>query len=357
MSAELPRALSVAEIAARLGANIEGDGARSVLRLSSLESAGPDAIAFISGRRHVSAACRSQAGAILVAPALAASLPAGMVKLVIADPYLAYARLSQWVASMRDMTPDAPLIHPMAWVDPEARLGANVRVEAGASVAAQAEIGDDCRIAAGCSIGRGARIGAGSVLHARVTLYADVSVGARAILHAGTVIGADGFGFAPSASGWVKIAQLGSVRIGDDVEIGANCAIDRGALDDTVIGSGVKIDNLVQIGHNVRIGRHCILVSQVGISGSTRLGDRVTVAGQVGIAGHLEIADNVVLLAKAGVTKSLTEPGAYTGFPAKPLLEGRRLLTLPGKIPDILDRLRALEKRLAELEAAANQAH
>lgn len=343
MSAELPRALSVAEIAERLGARIEGDGSRSVLRLSSLESAGPDAIAFISGRRHVSAARRSRAGAILVAPALAASLPADMVKLVIADPYLAYARLSQWVASLRDVTPDAPLVHPMAWVDPDARLGANVRIEAGASVAAQAEIGDDCRIAAGCSIGRGARIGAGSVLHSRVTLYAGVSVGARAIVHAGTVIGADGFGFAPSASGWVKIAQLGSVRVGDDVEIGANCAIDRGALDDTVIGAGVKIDNLVQIGHNVRIGDNTAIAGCVGIAGSVVIGARCMIGGGVGIAGHLEICDDTIVSGMAMVERSITEPGHYSGgWIAQPHAQWERTAATLKQLPQMRQRLRAL---------------
>jgi UDP-3-O-[3-hydroxymyristoyl] glucosamine N-acyltransferase len=176
-------------------------------------------------------------------------------------------------------------------------------------------------------------------------------IGNRVILHSGCVIGADGFGYELVKGRHQKIDQVGIVQLDDDVEVGACTTIDRARFGRTWIGEGSKIDNLVQIAHNVVVGKHSIIVSQTGVSGSTRIGNYVTIAGQVGIAGHLEISDQVMLLAKTGVSKSITAPGAYTGFPAKPLLEGRKMLALPAKIPDIIDRVRALEKKIEELEA------
>lgn len=348
--------LTLQQLAGLVGGEIRrGDPAARLTGINSIAEAGPGEVTFLGNDRYAPALKTTRASAVLVADNIEVASGDGPALVTVTNPTLAFS------AVVRHFTPAPPPfqpgVHPSAQVAEGARFDpARVSIGPCAVIEAEVELGDGCAIHAGAFVGRGARLGEDCVLHAGSTVRERCVLGRRVVVHSGTVIGSDGFGYEFTGGRHVKIEQVGVVEIGDDVEIGACTTIDRARFGRTVIGEGTKIDNLVQIGHNVRIGRHCILVSQVGISGSTRLGDRVTVAGQVGIAGHLEIADNVVLLAKAGVTKSLTEPGAYTGFPAKPLLEGRRLLTLPGKIPDILDRLRALEKRLAELEAAADQA-
>ncbi len=332
-----------------------GDPTVKITGINAIAEAGPGEVTFLGNDRYAPALKTTRAQAVLVAVNFEADSGEGPALIAVANPTLAFS------AVVRHFTPVPPPfqpgVHPSAQVDARARFHPD-RVFIGpcAVVEAEAEIGDGCSLHAGAYVGRGARLGEGCVLHAGSIVRDHCVLGCRVVVHSGTVIGSDGFGYEFTGGRHIKIEQVGMVEIGDDVEIGACTTIDRARFGRTIIGEGTKIDNLVQIGHNVRIGRHCVIVSQVGISGSTRLGDHVTVAGQVGIAGHLEIADKVVLLAKSGVTKSLTEPGAYTGFPAKPLIEGRRLLTLPGKIPDILDRLKALEKRLAALEAAGSNA-
>ena len=346
MHRPLPRALSASEIAAHVGAQLQGDGHRLFVRLASLESAQPDSVAFLSGRRHLNAARASRAGAILVSPALAGALSADPVRLLIDDPYLAYARLSQWFEAQTDAALQDVGVHPAAVVDPQASIGEGCWIDAGAVIGAGAHIGLGCRIGAGCSIGAGAHLGAGSVLHPRVTLYPGVTLGARAIVHAGTVIGADGFGFAPSAQGWVKIAQLGSVRIGDDVEIGANCSIDRGALDDTVIGSGCKLDNQVQVGHNVRIGAGTAIAGCVGIAGSAVIGERCMIGGGVGVAGHITLCDGAVIGGMTLVERSIDEPGFYTGaWPLQTHAQWERTAATLKQLPQLRQRLRALASR------------
>lgn len=348
--------LTLQQLAGLVGGEIRrGDPAARLTGINSITEAGPGEVTFLGNDRYAPALKTTSAAAVLVAVNFEVAPGEGPALVAVANPTLAFS------AVVRQFTPAAPPflpgVHLSAQVDAGARFNPDrVCIGPCAVVEAEAEIGDGCSIHAGAYVGRGSRLGEDCVLHAGSTVRERCVLGRRVIVHSGTVIGSDGFGYEFNGGRHVKIEQVGIVEIGDDVEIGACTTIDRARFGRTVIGEGTKIDNLVQIGHNVRIGRHCVIVSQVGISGSTRLGDHVTVAGQVGIAGHLEIADKVVLLAKAGVTKSLTEPGAYTGFPAKPLLEGRRLLTLPGKIPDILERLKAVEKRLAELEAAADQA-
>lgn len=347
MHRPLPRALSAHEIADRVGAQVQGDGARLLSRLASLESAQPEALAFLSGRRHLPAARASHAGAILTSPALADALPQSCVRLVIDDPYLAYARVSQWFESLIAIGAAAPGVHPQACVDITAHLGDGCRIEAGAVVAADAILGPGCRVGAGCSVGAGVRIGAGTVLHSRVTLYPGVTLGERVIVHSGTVIGADGFGFAPSSHGWVKIAQLGSVRIGDDVEIGANCSIDRGALDDTVIGSGCKLDNQVQVGHNVRIGAGTAIAGCVGIAGSAVIGERCMIGGGVGIAGHISLCDGAIIGGMTLVERTIDEPGFYTGaWPVQPHAQWERTAATLKQLPQLRQRLRALASRL-----------
>ncbi len=346
MRRPLPEPVTVDAIAGRIGGAVRGDGARIIARLASLESAGPDAVSFLSGRRHGRAAAASRAGALIVSPALEAHAAEGAARIVVSDPYVAYARLSQWFEALLAPPRAAAGIDPTARVDAAARLGAGVAVGPGASVAAGARIGEGTRIGAGCAIGEGASIGPGSTLHPNVVVYGGVTIGARATIHSGTVVGADGFGFAPSAEGFVKIAQLGSVTIGDDVEIGANCAIDRGALDDTVIADGVKIDNLVQVGHNVRIGAHTVIAGCVGIAGSATIGARCMIGGGVGIAGHIELCDGAVIGGFSLVERSVDEPGFYTGaWPLQGHAQWERTAATLKQLPELRRRIRALASR------------
>jgi UDP-3-O-[3-hydroxymyristoyl] glucosamine N-acyltransferase len=339
----LPEAVTVAAIRDRIGAELRGDPERSVLRLASLESAGPDCIAFLTGKRHARAARESRAGAIILSPTLDADAPQGAARLVVADPYVAYAHLSRWFELLLAAPGDAPAIHPGASVDSRATLGAGVSIGPGARIDAGAHIGDGCRIGPGVAVGEGASIGPHSRLHPNVVVYAGVRIGARAILHAGSVIGADGFGFAPSREGFVKIAQLGSVVIGDDVEIGANSTIDRGALDDTEIGDGCKIDNLVQVGHNVRIGANTVIAGCAGIAGSAVIGRGCMIGGGVGVSGHIEICDGAVIGGFSLVERSVTEPGFYTGaWPLQVHAQWERTAATLKQLPQLRQRLRAL---------------
>ena len=263
--------------------------------LAALEQAGPAHLTFLSNprlRRHL-AAC--QAACVVVAPAASEAAIARGACIVTPDPYLYFARLTQLWKRQAASAP-GPAIHPSAVIDPDTVIDSSAR------------------IGALCVVERGARIGADTVLKARVMVGENCVVGERCILQPGVVIGADGFGFAPSAGTWEKIEQLGAVRIGNDVEVGANTCIDRGALADTVIEDGVKLDNLIQVGHNVRIGKHTAMAGNVGIAGSTSIGAYCTVGGGAGILGHLTIADHVHISALSNVTRSITRSGHYTGF-------------------------------------------
>jgi UDP-3-O-[3-hydroxymyristoyl] glucosamine N-acyltransferase len=345
----LPVPVTVDAIAARVGARFDGQGSRTIVRLAPLETAGADCLSFLSARRHARTARISGAAAILVSPELQDAVPSSAIALRVDDPYVAYARVSQWFEMMlRDAAPSGG-IDPRAGVAPSAELGAGVSVAAGAQIGAGAHLGDRCRVASGCVLGDGVRIGPDSVLHPNVVVYAGVTIGARAIIHAGTVIGADGFGFAPSGDGFVKIAQLGSVRIGDDVEIGANCAVDRGALEDTVIEDGVKIDNLVQVAHNVRIGAHTVIAGCVGIAGSAVIGRRCMIGGGVGIAGHLNICDGAVIGGFSLVERSVDQPGFYSGaWPLQDHAHWERTAATLKQLPQLRQRLRAMAARLDE---------
>lgn len=308
---------SVAEIARRTGAAIGGAG-NAELRLrdvAAIESAGPEELSFLDNRKYLDKFRQTAAGAVFVLPALASAAPAGATLLLTEQPYRAYAIAAQ---AFYPEPPPVPGIAPGAVVDPTARLGEGTAVEAHAVIGAGAEIGRRCLV------GANSVIGAGTVLGDDVRLGANVSVshaliGSRVRLYPGVRVGQDGFGFALDPNRYVKVPQLGRVIIGDDVEIGANSTIDRGAGPDTVIGAGTMIDNLVQIGHNVQIGRGCVLVAQVGISGSTRLGDHVMVGGQGGLAGHLTIGSGARIAAQAGILRDVAPGEAVMGYPAVPL--------------------------------------
>ncbi|MBK6403140.1 MAG: UDP-3-O-(3-hydroxymyristoyl)glucosamine N-acyltransferase [Rhodocyclaceae bacterium] len=337
--------LRLDEIVARLGGQLAGSGDVRVSRVATLDGAGRGDLSFLANPKYRPRLATTRASAVIVPPDAVAECPAAAI--VTPRPYLYFARVAQWL--------HAPLqppcgAHPSAVV--QSILPASASIDANAQVAADVTLGDDVVIGANCVIGPGCRIGAGSWLHAGVTLYRGCIIGARAIIHSGAVIGADGFGFARDDDGvWEKIPQTGRVVIGDDVEVGANTTIDRGAIDDTVIEDGVKLDNQIQIAHNVRIGAHTAMAGCVGVAGSTRIGRRCTVGGAAMILGHLTIGDDVNISSGTLVMKSIVRPGTYTG--SVPFLDHADWLKNFSRLrhlEDMADRIRLLEARLADLE-------
>jgi UDP-3-O-[3-hydroxymyristoyl] glucosamine N-acyltransferase len=329
-----PPALTLREIVARLGGEAVGEVQAPLSGVATLDSAGPGEIAFLANPKYRARLASTRAGAVILGPGDREAAP--MPRIVTDNPYAYYART---VALFHPPEPVRPGIHPTAQVDPGASVDALAQVEAFAVIGPGAEVGAGVRIGAHCAIGGDVRIGADSRLHARVTVYDGCSIGERCILHSGTVVGADGFGMARDAGRWIKIPQVGAVRIGDDVEVGANTAIDRGALDDTVIEDGVKLDNLIQIGHNCVIGAHTVIAGCTGISGSVTIGRDCMIGGAVGIVGHISICERVTISGFSFITKSITEPGTYTsGMPQMPHAEWlrnavhmRRLYRLAGR--------------------------
>jgi UDP-3-O-[3-hydroxymyristoyl] glucosamine N-acyltransferase len=332
--------LILRELADRLGCALRGDGAVEVDRVAPIDAAGPGSLTFVAGPKWAVRLKTTQASAVIVQPSVATPLPS----LLSDNPYLMFARA---VLLLHPKAAPPPGVHASAVVDPTATLGAGVHV--GALVV----------------VGARARIGARSVLHPGVVLYEDVQVGEDCVLHSGAqvregcrlgdrvvvqngaVIGSDGFGFAKDAEGrYHKIPQRGTVVIEDEVEIGALTAIDRAALGETRIGRGTKLDNLVQIGHSVTVGRDTVLAGQVGIAGSSTIGDRVTLAGQVGVAGHLKIGDGVIATAQTGIPSDVDAGTVISGYPAIPNREWLKSSAVFPRLPELLKRLRALEKRL-----------
>ena len=308
---------SLDALAALSGATLHdpGDGRRVFGDVAPVETAGPDDVTFLDNRKYVDAFARSRAGAAFVDQRLVGKAPAGMALLLARDPYKAFARAAQAFYPPKPVIPKrarSAIIDPTATVPPDCAIAAHVVIEAGVRIGARCQIGPNTTIASGVELGEDCRIGA------NVTL-SHCLVGARVVLHPGVRIGQPGFGFAPDPQGPVKIPQLGRVIIGDDVDIGANTTIDRGAGPDTVIGAGTMIDNLVQIGHNAVVGRGCVLAGQVGISGSTRFGDFVMAGGQAGFAGHLSIGSGARIAAQSGVMRDIAPGETVCGTPAVPI--------------------------------------
>ncbi len=344
--------LRLCDIHAALGGVLHGDGACTIAGLASLESAGPDRLAFVAQARHAAAIETTQAAALIVPTELVPRASARGPCIETPEPYAYFARLTQWwrarlqAAQHEAADPFEPAIHPSAWVHPSASLGAGVRLGAFAVIEAGAQIGVGSEIGAHCVIGARVRLGAQARLAAQVVIGHDCTLGARCIIHSGAVIGADGFGFAPQQGQWLKIEQLGAVRIGDDVEIGANTCIDRGTLDDTVLEDGVKLDNLVQIAHNVRIGAHSALAGCVGVAGSAHIGAHCTLGGGAGVLGHLRLADHVHITAATMVTRSLLKPGQYSGsFPIDDNASWEKNAATLRQLYALRQRLKALEKK------------
>jgi UDP-3-O-[3-hydroxymyristoyl] glucosamine N-acyltransferase len=339
----------------RFGGRLEGNADIEVAAIAPLDRAGPSDISFLSNSKLRALAAQSQAAALILSPADDPDVAATYAgaRIVTANPYAWFARAAQYFAQYLDSArrPAAePGIHPAAavhdtaQVDPEAHIGPYVTVEAGAVIKAGAVID------AGCYIGREAVIGEGTHLFANVTFHARCIIGARGIIHSGAVIGGDGFGFAVDGGAYIKIPQTGRVVMGDDVDIGSNTTVDRGALDDTVIEDGVKLDNQIQIGHNCHIGAHTAMAGCVGVAGSARIGKHCTFGGAAMINGHIEIGDNVHVTAGTLVPNSITEPGRYTGyFPISRNADWERVAVLVRNLSTMREKVRALEKAVKAL--------
>jgi UDP-3-O-[3-hydroxymyristoyl] glucosamine N-acyltransferase len=334
---------SLGEIATHLQAELVGDAGLWVSGIASLDAASATSISFLSNPRYQSQLVSTQAACVIVGPAqkdLASSRGAAMV---CADPYLGFAMLTQWWVQ-KTRVPTSPGIHCSAVVHASAKVAESASVAAFVVIEAGAVIGPNAVIGAHGFVGEGASVGAGTRFAARVTLHAGCHVGINCLVHSGAVIGADGFGFAPTQGRFEKIEQLGGVRIGNDVEIGANTCIDRGALQDTRIDDGVKLDNLIQIAHNVHIGAHAAMAGCVGVAGSTHIGAGCTVGGAGMILGHLNIAPGVHISAASVVSRSLSKPGQYTGF--FPIDENKAW----EKNAAIVRNLAALRSKVSQLE-------
>ncbi len=336
---------TLGDIAAHLGGELIGDPGLLITRIGPLEGATPSTISFLANPKYQAQLASSQAGCVIVGPAMREVAAARGAALVVPDAYLGFARLTQWWAA-RTRPPAAVGVHPSAVVDPSASIAANASIGPFAVIEADVLIGDGAVIGAQSFVGRGASIGKATRLSARVTLGYGCHIGERGIVHSGVVIGADGFGFAPSAEGAVKIEQLGGVHIGNDVEIGANTCIDRGALEDTVLEDGVKLDNLVQIGHNVRVGAHTAMAGCVGVAGSAVIGSRCFLGGGAIVLGHLKLADGVNISAASVVTRSIHQAGTYSGvFPIDDNASWEKNAATLRNLHALRERLRALEKK------------
>lgn len=332
----------ISELAVRFGCTVAGDKDRVVSRVGTLEKADEHCVSFLSNPKYKSMLADTRAGAVILTGDDAQSCQT--TALIHPNPYEVYARIAAYLHP----EPAAPAgvaasatVAASAQVDPSASVGASAVIEDGAVIAPRVVIGP------GCVVGAGAHVGDDTRLVANVTLCHGVKLGKRNLIHPNTVIGADGFGIANTSEGWIKVPQLGSVTIGDDVEIGASTTIDRGAIEDTVIGNGVKLDNQIQIAHNVHIGDHTVIAACTGISGSTHIGQRCMIAGAVGFVGHLSICDDVVVTGQTMVNRSISEPGVYSS--ALPMDEARRWRRNSARfrrLDDMAKRLAVLEKKL-----------
>ncbi|OOG27171.1 UDP-3-O-(3-hydroxymyristoyl)glucosamine N-acyltransferase [Thioalkalivibrio denitrificans] len=332
-------AISLGELAARLGVHLNGDPEAVIDGVAPLDRAVPGQLSFLSQARFRPHLPATRATAVILSPEHLEACPTAA--LVTDNPQLAYAR----ACTLLHPQPQAsPGVHPTAVVADDAvihesaSIGPQCVIEHGSTIGASVVLGPGCMVGPGCEVGPASR------LHARVTLLHGTRIGKRVVIHSGAVLGSDGFGFARDGERWEKIPQLGVVVVGDDVEIGANTTIDRGALGDTVIEEGVKLDNLIQVAHNVRIGAHTAVAGCVGIAGSTRIGRRCAIGGGAGIIGHLEIADGVTITAMTLVTHSIPEPGVYgSGVPHAPAREWNRTVARLRQLDDLARRVRALE--------------
>lgn len=338
--------LPLSELAVRFGCELRGDPALRVGRVATLAGAGTGDLSFLANPQYRAQLALTRASAVVMDATSAEG--SAVAALVHSNPYATYAR----IATLLHPEPVvAPGIHASALVDPSAQVASSASIGALVCIGPRSVVGERAVIGAGSVLGAETRIGADCLLHPRVTLAAGCELGERTRIHSGAVIGSDGFGFAREQAGWIKVPQLGRVRIGADVEIGANTTIDRGAIDDTVIGDGVKLDNQIQIAHNVQIGAHTVIAACTGVSGSTRIGARCVIAGATGVAGHLDICDDVVVTGASSVTHSLNAPGVYSGcIPVTSAPVWRRLVGRFKRLDSLNERVRRLERGQSGLQ-------
>jgi UDP-3-O-[3-hydroxymyristoyl] glucosamine N-acyltransferase len=345
--------ISLGELAVRFGCELHGDPATLVDSVATLGEAHGRAVAFLADSRHRRQLPETRAAVVVLDRESAAGCP--VAALVSENPRATFARI---VALLHPRERPAAGVHPTAVIDPEARIDPSAHVGALAVVGARATVGPRAVIGPHCVLDRDVRVAEEAWLVARVTLGRAVTIGARTLIHPGVVIGSDGFGFAQDSGSWVKVPQVGSVRIGADVEIGANTTIDRGAIEDTVLEDGVKLDNLIQIGHNVRIGAHTAIAGCTGISGSTVIGRRCMIGGAVSIGGWLSICDDVVVTGTTMVSRSIASPGVYSsGIPLEEAHSWRKLVARFKRLSSLYDRLAAVERAVAKLVGNARSGH
>ena len=340
-----PRAFLLAEIVRRLGGELVGNPEIRIGRVAALESAGPGEIGFLAQGKYRSQLRTTRAAAVILP--FAERDNTELPRILCDDPYLYFAQVSRLLNPANKVTAG---IHPTAVIEPKAKIASSAWIGPGCHIGRGAAIGEGVSIGAGSVVGDMARIGEASLIHASVVVYPRCVIGKKAIVHSGAVIGADGFGMALDRGRWLKIPQTGRVLIGDDVEIGANTTIDRGALNDTVIEDGVKLDNQIQIGHNVRVGAHTAMAGCVGIAGSARIGCRCTLGGGAIVLGHLELTDDVHISAGTLVTKSIKRSGTYAGiYPLQEQSSWRRTAALLRNIEQLEARVRMLERMMGDL--------
>jgi len=342
--------MTLGEIAALVGGEIHGDEATIITGVNGVREAQPGEITFVRDKRFVAMLQDSKASAVLMD-----HLPENqsMAVILVERPEIAFGRILHEVATFETFHPQG--IHPMAAVDDDVVLGEGCALDAHVRVVSGARLGKGVIAYAGVYIGRNCEIGDNTILYPNVTIREGTELGARCIVHANTAIGSDGFGFVPIDKKWIKVPQVGRVIIGDDVEIGSNTAIDRATFGITRIGNGTKIDNLVQVGHNVEIGEHCVIAGKAGLAGSARVGNHVQIGAEAGIKGHIEVGDGAIIAARGGATKSVAPGAILSGFPAIEHSEERRIIAARLRTPELIRRVRALERRLEALEKDAHE--
>ena len=327
------------DIAAKIDGKVHGDGDHEITGVATLEKAEKTEISFLSNTKYKKFLSGSRAGAVLVKNDIAPMVTTNAIS--VKDPYVAYAKVASLLFPVNKAKAS---VHPTAWINPNSRYHSSACIGAHVFIDADVDIAEDVEIGPGCVIQQGVKIGSGTRLTANITICKNVSIGKNVIIHPGVVIGADGFGIANDNNKWIKVPQLGSVEIGDDVEIGANTTIDRGALDNTIIANGVKLDNLIQIGHNVVIGEHTVIAGCTGVAGSTHIGKHCAIGGAACINGHLTIADGVQITGMSMVTKSIKESGSYSsGIPAEPTQQWHKNVVRYRNMADLTDRVKHLE--------------
>jgi UDP-3-O-[3-hydroxymyristoyl] glucosamine N-acyltransferase len=345
------------QLVERLGGQLIGDENIEISGIAPLDDAAASHITFLSNPKLRARAAQTKAAALILSDADDAIVAAEYkgARIVTKNPYAYFARAAQFFAAQHAVVPQ-PGVHPSACVDPSAQVAPSAHIGPHVVIEAGATVDEGCVIDAGCFVGRNAHLGAETHFHARVTFHAGCRIGRRGIIHSGAVVGADGFGFANEAGAWIKIPQTGGVAIGDDVEIGANTTIDRGALADTVIEDGVKLDNQIQIGHNCHIGAHTAMAGCVGVAGSAKIGKYCTFGGAAMILGHLTIADRVHISSGSLVSRSISEPGQYTGFyPLSKNAEWEKSAVIVRNLASMREKIRELEKTIKSLSQTQDQ--